>query len=1077
MKKRPLLTLLLIICCLFFILAACSEPSEEDTKEGYFTINLSASENMRAAYPPTDTIDLRLVAKFRDTASGAEKTYTSDGSGKIQGKIDIGNYIVTMDVSLISDSSPYARGIAFDNPIEISSGQNLVKAYAYDVKNAAPPVISAKPQEKKYSFGDTTPPLEVSAYVNDGGVISYQWYSNITNNVSDATAISGATLSSYMPSTATPGTAWYYVVVTNSSTGKPTAINTVPVAITVSPGSSSGGTGTEADPFLVNDVTTLKKVGSGTDGWTLDAHYKQTADIDLASVRNWTPIGSSPLVFSEDTPPTGIIEEHFTGSYDGNGKTIKNLAINAPNAPIDELKIQGLFGCIHSGAVVKNLGVVNCAIIGIGGAIVGWNQGTVQNCYVTGSVSGNYAAGGLVAANNGTIRNCYVTANVSVISSDNVTELLVGGVAAVNSGTIQNCYATGNVSSNGDSVYEIVVGGMVGYNSGTIQNCYATGNVTGNGTSGDGAAVGGVVGYNSGTIQNCYATGNVSGNSNSDYGAFVGGVVGLAHRRGDAESTVQNCVALNPNISSTGGTGRVLGNLGTRVGNGSPTLANNYGRSDIKANGSSTTWTKNTASQEDGANITSANWGNQSWWRDTAGWNFTNVWEWRSNSLPILRNMPGTTTQNPVVSGTGGSGGGGSGSSGGTGTASDPFLVYDVATLRKVGTETTTGDWTLGAHYKQTANITLPAISSGGSNWTPIGTSSEPFFGSYDGNGKTISNLTINTQTEDYSQGLFGWIGIESAVKNVGLVNCTIVGYRFVGGVVGCNSRGTVQNCYVTGNVSGDGLIGGVVGINGGTMQNCYATGVVSGSDHVGGVAGSNSGTVQYCYATGSVSGNRRVGGVVGGNTDGTVQNCYATGTILGNGASASDYEDVGGVVGLNQGTVQDCYATGNVSGYQTIGGVVGLNQGTMQNCYATGNVSGYQTVGGVVGLQNKKNTTSIATAKNCVALNLNVSVSITRGTEIGRVLGYGYLTLANNYGRSDMKKNGGSTTWTNIGSDDLDGTNITSSNWSNQSWWRDTTGWDFTNVWAWGGSLPILRNMPGTATQNPTTQNLGGSR
>jgi hypothetical protein len=251
-EQRALLTLLFIICYLFIILAACSGPSTEETGEGYFTISLSANENMRAVYPPTDTSDLRLVAKFKDIASGVEKTYASDGSGTIQGKIDEGNYIVTMDVSLIYDDSPYARGIAYDNLVAIGSGQNQIKAYAYDVKNSSPPVISAKPQGAAYTDEATVTALTVTASVNDSGAISYQWYSNTTNSVYDATAISKAALPSYMPSTATPGTVWYYVAVTNTSTGKPTTINTVPVAIIVNRGSSSASgshPGTASEPM------------------------------------------------------------------------------------------------------------------------------------------------------------------------------------------------------------------------------------------------------------------------------------------------------------------------------------------------------------------------------------------------------------------------------------------------------------------------------------------------------------------------------------------------------------------------------------------------------------------------------------------------------------------------------------------------------------------------------------------------------------------------------------------------------------------------------------------------------------
>jgi len=610
--------LLFIICYLLFALAACSEPSTEETGKGYFTISLSASENMRAAYPPSNTSDLSFVAKFKNTASGAEQTYTSDGSGTIQGKIDVGNYIVTMAVSLISDGSSYARGIAYDNPVAIGSGKNQIKAYAYDVKNATPPVISAKPQGATYANGATAAALSVTASVNDGGLISYQWYSNTTNSVIGATIISGATSASYTPSTATPGTVWNYVVVTNTNTGRSTTISTVPVAIEVGAKPEPGpGTGTVADPFLVNDVAGLQKVGTGTDGWGLSAHYKQTADISLPAVSlggsNWTPIGSEAT--------------RFTGSYDGNGKTISNLTINAPTEDN-----QGLFGYIGDPAVVKNVGLVNCSIIGnqrVGG-VVGELTGTVQDCYATGTVyTNNFGVGGVVGENNGTVQNCYATCNVSGGSDGS----LVGGVVGWNFGIVQNCYATGTVSGYWE------IGGVVGGNNGTVQNCYATSTVSGD------VYIGGVVGDNNGTVQDCYATGNVSG-------YVVGGVVGVLSNNDSSSiaASVINCVALNPDVSSASGTdiGRVLGNLST-----TPTFANNYGRNDMKKNGSGTTWTNIGLNDLDGASITSANWGSQNWWTTasnwkTGGWDFTKVWQW-GGSLPILRNMPGTATQNHVV--------------------------------------------------------------------------------------------------------------------------------------------------------------------------------------------------------------------------------------------------------------------------------------------------------------------------------------------------------------------------------------------------------------------------------------------
>jgi len=337
----------------------------------------------------------------------------------------------------------------------------------------------------------------------------------------------------------------------------------------------------------------------------------------------------------------------------------------------------------------------------------------------------------------------------------------------------------------------------------------------------------------------------------------------------------------------------------------------------------------------------------------------------------------------------------------GSGTQADPFLVFNVATLSRVGKPTTDGDydnWTLDKHYKQIRNIDLSSVS----NWSPIGTytsatDNAPFTGVYDGGNYTISNLKIDT-TADY-QGLFCYIGSGAMVKNVGIVDCDIKGGRYVGGVVGGNV-GTVQDCYSTGDVSGN-YVGGVVGVNSrGTVQDCYATGDVSGTNNVGGVVGRNLGTVQDCYATGDVSGTNYVGGVVGVNYSGTVQDCYATGDVSGT-------NNVGGVVGRNLGTVQDCYATGDVSGTNYVGGVVGVNfRGTVQDCYATGDVSGTYYVGGVVGQNTNNGTVQDCYSTGDVIGNIINSLSSVVG--IGGVVGYYDTngTVKNCYATGDVTGN-----------------------------------------------------------------------
>ena len=272
--------------------------------------------------------------------------------------------------------------------------------------------------------------------------------------------------------------------------------------------------------------------------------------------------------------------------------------------------------------------------------------------------------------------------------------------------------------------------------------------------------------------------------------------------------------------------------------------------------------------------------------------------------------------------------------------------------------------------------------------WTPIGDSSSPYTGTFDGNGCTIKWLTIDSA--DNFIGLFGYVGKDEtntgSVQNVTLEGGSIKGSNAVGGVVGWNEGGTVSNCYNTGDVEGNSDVGGVVGYNGGTVSNCNNTGDVTGSgNNVGGVVGRNygSGTVSNCNNTGDVSGSGSVGGVVGYN-DGTVSNCYNTGDVSGSGS-------FGGVVGYNDGTVSNCYNTGDVSGSgNNVGGVTGWNNyGTVSNCYNTGKVEGKNnSVGGVAGYNEK------GTVSNCY----NTGAVSGRDYYVGGVVGENDGKVSNCY-------------------------------------------------------------------------------
>ena len=236
-------------------------------------------------------------------------------------------------------------------------------------------------------------------------------------------------------------------------------------------------------------------------------------------------------------------------------------------------------------------------------------------------------------------------------------------------------------------------------------------------------------------------------------------------------------------------------------------------------------------------------------------------------------------------------------------------------------------------------NITLDNdIDLSDINWTPIGDYYNPYTGTFDGKDKTITGLTV-TGSDQYA-GLFGYIGSGGTVKDVTLEEVKIESNNdmsAVGGVAG-RSYGTLENCSVSGSVSGSGtnsIAGGVVGYQtGGSITGCSSSATVNAGGVAGGVVGLADGgaTLTACYATGNVTiessgtGSYFAGGVVGINTVSTLKACYAWGSVTGSG-SGTVY--VGGVTGTNdEGTLTACYhANETVSGPAgTTGGVTGRN-------------------------------------------------------------------------------------------------------------------------------------------------------
>ena len=243
---------------------------------------------------------------------------------------------------------------------------------------------------------------------------------------------------------------------------------------------------------------------------------------------------------------------------------------------------------------------------------------------------------------------------------------------------------------------------------------------------------------------------------------------------------------------------------------------------------------------------------------------------------------------------------------------------------------------------KTDINITLDTDLTLTGEWTPIGTESQPYTGTFDGGNHTITGLKIDQSGTD-NVGLIGRLGSGGKVQDVTLTEVNVTGGTYVGGIAG-QTDGTVENCSVNGTVTGQNQTGGIVGRNLSTISGCSAEGTVTGNTNVGGISGlcipnydTGTGsligsTIEGCHSTADVSGGAGVGGVVGslGNYCQLIAS-YSTGDVAGN-------NNTGGVVGnISQATVTGCYhATGQISSSGTgVGGIVGyITSGALTACY-----------------------------------------------------------------------------------------------------------------------------------------------
>jgi rhodanese-related sulfurtransferase len=653
-----------------------------------------------------------------------------------------------------------------------------------------------------------------------------------------------------------------------------------------------GGTGEPNNPYQIATAEDLMLLGDSPEDY--DKHFILTADIDLDPNFPGRKVFGRAVV----SPDTNDIEggfqgTPFTGIFDGMGYKIRKLTIRNNTS-----EYVGLFGYLDPSGQIQNLSLKNVSITGsdrIGG-LAGYSSGTIINCYTTGSIfsqNGIGSLGGLVGINRGGIRDCH--ANIDIKGGDSSWRL--GGlVGSCSWGSIRDSHATGNVSS-GDGSW--CIGGLAGENwYGEISNSYATGNVEGgNGSHSlgglmgrieygkvikcyaagsvtiedSGRTLGGLVGSClTGIITDCYATGSVSGNW--ELGGLVGSLL--------IGSKITNCYAVGRVSSSTNSA-----NSGGLIGT--------IGREYIWVNGC--LWDIETSSlsrSAAGIGLATAKMQDVGTYQN-AGWDFTgystdgtsDIW-W----MPKCGGYPELTIFSEVYQ---------THTLAGSGTPEDP---YQIATAEDLGALC---QYDRSRYYKLINDIDLAGIT-----WAtaPI----PDFYGSFEGNGHRIKNLSIKGSTTDFCLGLFGDILSNGWIQNLGLENVSITagdGSFRIGGLAGSNS-GKIINCYVTGNIS-----------------------MPEESSDIGGLVGFNHGDITYCYTICNISNgynSKRVGGLVGNNYYRITQ-CFASGLMV----SEGDSTELGGLVGFSAQPdylINSCFWDIETSRLSQSDGGIGLTTAQMQD-------------------------------------------------------------------------------------------------------------------------------------------------
>jgi hypothetical protein len=627
---------------------------------------------------------------------------------------------------------------------------------------------------------------------------------------------------------------------------------------------------------------------------------KLGANITLNSTINWQSwaVSAPANVWTS----IGTSTTQFSGTFDGSGYVISGVYMNYS---VNSEQSFGLFGYVSSSGTIKNLWVTASYIKGktqVGG-LVGYSSGIIINSYFSGTVIGIEKVGGLVGSNiSGSIKFSYSIGTVT-------GEHYVGGLAGHSSGIIISSYFSGTVTGL------VSIGGLVGSNNigSMIDSSYSLGTVKGK------ENVGGIVGFNiSGKINFSYSEMMVTGTE------YIGGFVG--------QNSIEGIISNSYSIGTVVGEHYVGGFIGQNFG----TISYSYSIGIVA--GVSFTggfagklekgkivycyYNKETSRQTDTGKGEGKTTAEMKLKATFVGWDFVKIWNINvviNNGYLYLRvfypsadSCSGSSIWNGTVDTTWYA----------NNKNASEFTICAAEQLAGFATLVNNGNNFAGKTVKLGANIMLndttnwknwagstPSNSASSKTaaiaindatkgtprtWAAIGKPSSTFSGTFDGNGKIVSGLYINSTNN--AQGLFGHIN-GAEIKNLGVIASYI-------------------------NVAKEGIwVGGLVGDNYGKVINCYYIGIVIGTQSVGGLVGSNPGTISNSYSGGEVSGTNMVGGLAGHNAGhesfkGTIINSYSIGTVK----LSINGINGGGLVGSNTGIITSSYYDKDKSGQNDAG-------------------------------------------------------------------------------------------------------------------------------------------------------------